>query len=60
VSEDYTAIADVDIAIGRGALRLAQYRLKGETVAALVQAHVIDRLLDRRLELMRDRDEAAA
>lgn len=50
--EAYTTIAQVDRALSRAALRRRTYRDLGMDVSARTQGAVIDRLLDRRLELM--------
>jgi hypothetical protein len=56
---DYPTLPQVDIALGRASLRRAQYTATGQQVSADMQAAVIDRLLDRRLVLMAERDQAA-
>ena len=50
--EDYRTIAEVDRALARAALRRGTYRARRMETSARTQSVVIDRLLDRRLELM--------
>lgn len=54
-AEVYKTIPQVDVAIGRAALRRSTYRALGLDVSVTVQTAVIDRLLDRRLILMGER-----
>lgn len=49
---DYKTIDQADLALRRAALRRAVYRSQGQTISADVAGSIIDRLLDRRLELM--------
>lgn len=58
--DDYKTIPGVDLALIRATQRLREYQADGRHVSVTVQAHVVDRLLDRRLELMaaRDREQA--
>lgn len=57
---DYRTIPQVDLALIRARARRMRYFLRGETTSVNGQTHVIDRLLDRRLELMAARDEAVS
>jgi chromosome condensin MukBEF complex kleisin-like MukF subunit len=59
MSADYTTLPGVDMALILGSQRLRQYRADGLDISVTVQAHVLDRLLDRRLELMAVRDAEA-
>lgn len=56
LTEDYQTIAQIDVALLRAAQRRKAYRGEGLTVSVEGQSHVIDRLLDRRLVLMKARD----
>lgn len=52
IENDYHSIPQIALAIGRAALRRATYRATGQDLSANTVTSVIDRLLDRRLELM--------
>ncbi len=60
MSIDYSTLPGVDLALILGSQRLRKYQADGLAISVTVQAHVIDRLLDRRLELMAIRDREAA
>jgi hypothetical protein len=56
---DYGSLPGVDLALIRATQRLREYEAAKLHNSIIVQAHVIDRLLDRRLELMAARDAEA-
>jgi hypothetical protein len=56
MSHDYTTLPGVDMALILASQRLREYEAAKLHNSIIVQAHVIDRLLDRRLELMAVRD----
>lgn len=53
--EDYQTIVQVDLGLVRAKQRRDIYDARGDVRGAAGQRHVIDRLLDRRLELMKAR-----
>lgn len=53
-------IAELDFQLLIAGERLARYRDKGPGTSVIVQRGVCDRLLDVRLGLMAERDQAAA
>ena len=53
MNETYTTLPAVDLALGRAVLRRATEVAKGNETAVMIYGCQIDRLLDRRLDLMR-------
>ena len=53
MNQDYPNLPSVDLALGRAALRLSLEKCRSNDTGVLVMRCTIDRLLDRRLDLMR-------